>query len=133
MAKDLDYSTTLKNAQLDAITTVVGSAGILRIYDGTKPANVAAAITGTVLSEHVCGSPFAPAASGGVLTPTTPAADSSANASGTPTHYRLFKSDGTTAVMDGTVGTSAADLIISGAITSGGVVTPTGWTITSAN
>ncbi len=134
MAKDLKYSTALKNRRLDAITTEVGNAGIVRVYSGVKPANVAAAITGTILSEHTCGSPFAPAASGGILTPTTPTADTSANNSGTATHYRLFKSDGTTAVMDGTVGTSDADMLMANTVVAaGGVVTPVSWTITSAN
>ena len=45
-----------------------GSAGKLRIYSGTRPANVAASITGTLLADLTLGSPFAPAASAGVLT-----------------------------------------------------------------
>lgn len=98
----LKYSTTLRNAQLDAITTAVGTSGILRIYSGSRPANVAAAISGTLLAECVCNaSAFAAAASGGVLTANAIANDSSANASGTATHYRLFQSNGTTAVIDG--------------------------------
>ena len=32
------YSVAARNAQLDAITTAVGNAGKLRIYDGTRPA-----------------------------------------------------------------------------------------------
>ena len=34
----LGFSTALRNARLDAITTTVGNAGKLAIYDGTKPA-----------------------------------------------------------------------------------------------
>ena len=131
----LKYSTTLRNAQLDAITTAVGTSGILRIYSGTRPANVAAAISGTLLAECVCNaSAFAAAASGGVLTASAIADDSSANASGTASHYRLFRSDGTTAVIDGDVSTSGADLNLDNtSINSGQVVSITSFTITAGN
>jgi hypothetical protein len=131
----LKYSTTLRNAQLDAITTAVGTSGILRIYSGSRPANVAAAITGTLLAELVCNaSAFAAAASGGVLTANAIANDSSANASGTASHYRLFRSDGTTAVIDGDVSTSGADLNLDNtSINSGQVVSITSFTITAGN
>jgi hypothetical protein len=131
----LKYSTTLRNAQLDAITTAVGTSGILRIYSGSRPANVAAAITGTLLAECVCNaSAFAAAASGGVLTANAIANDSSANASGTASHYRLFQSNGTTAVIDGDVSTSGADLNLDNtSINSGQVVSITSFTITAGN
>jgi hypothetical protein len=131
----LKYSTTLRNAQLDAITTAVGTSGILRIYSGSRPANVAAAISGTLLAECVCNaSAFAAAASGGVLTANAIANDSSANASGTASHYRLFRSDGTTAVIDGDVSTSGADLNLDNtSINSGQVVSITSFTITAGN
>jgi len=131
----LKYSTTLRNAQLDAITTAVGTSGILRIYSGSRPANVAAAITGTLLAECVCNaSAFAAAASGGVLTANAIADDSSANATGTASHYRLFRSDGTTAVIDGDVSTSGADLNLDNtSITTGQVVSITSFTITAGN
>ena len=131
----LKYSTTLRNAQLDAITTAVGTSGILRIYSGSRPANVAAAISGTLLAECVCNaSAFAAAASGGVLTANAISNDSSANASGTASHYRLFRSDGTTAVIDGDVSTSGADLNLDNtSINSGQVVSITSFTITAGN
>jgi hypothetical protein len=131
----LKYSTTLRNAQLDAITTAVGTSGILRIYSGSRPANVAAAITGTLLAECVCNaSAFAAAASGGVLTANAISNDSSANNSGTASHYRLFRSDGTTAVIDGDVSTSGADLNLDNtSINSGQVVSITSFTITAGN
>jgi hypothetical protein len=131
----LKYSTTLRNAQLDAVTTAVGTSGILRIYSGSRPANVAAAISGTLLAECVCNaSAFAAAASGGVLTANAIADDSSANASGTASHYRLFRSDGTTAVIDGDVSTSGADLNLDNtSINSGQVVSITSFTITAGN
>jgi hypothetical protein len=125
------YSVTLINARLDAITTAVGNAGILRIYSGTRPVNVAAAITGTVLAELTCGTPFAGAASSGVLTPNSVTQDSSANNTGTATHFRLWKSDGTTAVIDGDVSTSGSDLnLTTTSIVATQPVSITSWTIT---
>lgn len=128
----LQLSTAARNALLDTITSSVGSAGILRIYSGTRPANVAASITGTVLAELTLGSPMAAAASGGVLTLNAITQDSSANATGTATHFRIFQSNGTTAVVDGDVGTSGSDLNLNTtSIVSGGPVQITSFTITA--
>lgn len=128
----LGYSATLRNAQMDAITTAVGASGKLRIYSGTRPANVATAITGTLLAELTLNATFAGAASGGVLTLNAITQDASADASGTASHFRIWKSDGTTAVIDGNVGTSGSDLNLnSTSITAGGTVSVTSFTITS--
>ncbi len=130
----LSYSTTLRNAQLDAVTTAVGASGKLRIYSGTRPANVAASITGTLLAELTLNATFAPAASAGVLTLNAITSDTSADATGTATHFRIFQSNGTTAVVDGDVGTSGSDLNLnSTSLTAGGSVAVTSFTITAGN
>ena len=79
----LAYSTTLRNAMLDAITTAAGSNALLSIYNGTRPATGGA--TTTLLAQLTCNATFAPAASGGVLTLNSITQDSSANATGTAT------------------------------------------------
>lgn len=99
----LKLSTSLRNAQMDAITAAIGNGGLVKIYSGSRPANVAAAITGTLLGTLTGAAPFAPAASGGVLTASALTQDSAADATGAATHFRIFQSDGTTAVMDGDV------------------------------
>ncbi len=99
---------TLRDAMLDEITTRAGNAALLRIYDGTRPATGGAATT--LLAELTCGTPFAAAASSGVLTLGAITDDSSANATGTATWFRIVQSDGSTHVMDGDVGTSGSDL-----------------------
>ena len=38
----LQYSVTVRNAQLDAVETTVGTAPLLRIYSGSAPANCSA-------------------------------------------------------------------------------------------
>lgn len=132
----LSYSTSLRNAQLDAITTAVGASGKLRIYSGTRPANVAASITGTLLAELTLGSTFAASASNGVLTLNTITGDSAADADGTASHFRIFKSDGSTAVIDGSVTATGGggDMTLnSTSITEGATVEVTSFTITAGN
>ena len=130
----LSYSTAIRNAQLDQITSAVGTTAKLRIYSGTRPANVAASITGTLLAELTCNATFAPAASGGVLTLNAITSDSSADATGTATHFRLWNSGATTAMIDGDVSTSGADLNLnSTSLTAGGSVAVTSFTITAGN
>ena len=130
----IKYSAAARTAELDTLTTSVGNAGILVIVSGTRPANVAAALTGTTLATITLGSPFAPGASAGVLSPTVPQSDLSADASGTATHFRIFKSDATTAVIDGDVSTSGSDMNLSTtSIVIGGVVQITSFSITAGN
>src|SRR4051812_28323998 len=107
----ISMTTAVRNARADAITTATGNAALLRIYDGTPPASANAALSGnTKLAELTAASPFAPAASGGVLTASAILQDTSADATGTASFFRLYKSDGTTVIKQGTVGTSGADL-----------------------
>jgi hypothetical protein len=126
----LQYSTTLRNGRGDQHTSVIGAGAKLRIYTGTAPANCATAASGTLLSEHTCGSPFAPATSGGVLSPTLPANVNAGN-TGTAGYWRLYDSTGTTCHVQGSVGTSGADLNLNTlSIISGGPVQISSWTFT---
>lgn len=122
----------LRNAMLDAITTFAGNSGKIRLYSGSRP-STGGAIT-TLLAELTCNATFAPSASGGVLTLNSITSDSSADATGTATWGRLFKSDGTTIVFDFNVGTSGSDLNLNTtSITAGGPVSITSFTITAGN
>lgn len=121
----VSFSTTTRNAMLDAITTAIGSSGLFRIYDGTPPASANAALSGnTLLAELALSATYAAAAASGVLTANAIATDASANATGTATFYRLYKSDGTTCIEQGTVGTSGSDcdLNTTGIVVGGPVV-----------
>lgn len=127
----LGYVAALRNRQLDGITTEVGASGLLRIYSGTRPAT--GGTETTVLAELTCNATFAPAASGGVLTLNSITADSSANATGTASWFRILTS-GAVAKIDGDVGTSGSDLNLnSTSITAGGTVSITSFTITAGN
>lgn len=128
----LGYNVTLRNAQLDAITTAAGASALFRIYDGSRPATGGTATT--LLAELVMNATFAPSAASGVLTLNAIAADSSANATGTATWFRIVKSDGTTHVMDGSAGTSGTDLVLNTAsIVAGANVSISSATITAGN
>lgn len=126
------YAVTIRNAMLDAVTTGAGSAALLRIYDGSRPATGGTATT--LLAELTCNATFAPSASGGVLTLNAITQDASANATGTATWFRIVKSDGTTHVLDGNVGTSGSDLnLTTTSITATQPVSVTSFTITEGN
>lgn len=128
----ISYAETLRNAQLDEITARAGGGALLRIYDGTRPATGGAATT--LLAQLTCGSPFAGAASGGELTANAITQDSSADATGTATWFRLVASDGTTHVLDGDVGASGSDLNLSSvSIVAGGTVDVTSFVVTGGN
>jgi hypothetical protein len=128
----LGLDASIRNGMLDQITTRAGASAKLRIYSGTQPATGGTATT--QLAELTCNATFAPAASGGVLTLNAITQDSSADATGTATWFRIVKSDGTTFVLDGTVGTSGADLNLnSTSIVVGGTVSISSFTITAPN
>jgi len=124
------YSTTLRNAQLDAITTAVGGAGKLQIYDGTRPATGGTATT--KLAEFTLGTPFSGAAAAAALAPTLPS-NTTGIVGGTATWFRITTSGGTF-VIDGSVGTSGADCNLNTTtISLGGTVSITGFTINRGN
>lgn len=131
----LSYRTTLRNNRLDEITSDCGASALLRIYDGTPPANAGASLAGnTLLAELTCNSTFAPAASSGVLTLNAITDDSSADNTGTASFFRIYRSDGTTSVVQGTVSTSGADMNFNTvSFTSGMTVSVSSFTITEGN
>lgn len=125
-------TTTIRNAMLDTITTRAGASALLRIYDGTRPATGGTATT--LLAELTCNATFAPAASAGVLTLNAITQDSSANATGTATWGRIVKADGTSFVLDFSVGTSGSDLnLTTTSIVATQPVSVTSFVITEAN
>jgi hypothetical protein len=127
----IQYSTALRNAQLDAIETVIGASPKLRIYAGSVPAAVADAATGTLVAELTLPSDWlAAAASGSKAKAGT--WSGSAGASGTASYFRILDSAGTTTIIQGTVGTSSADLIVdSTSFNNGQAFSVTAFTITT--
>lgn len=125
-------SATLRNNRADQITSFAGGSALIRIYNGTRPAT-GGTVT-TLLAQLTCNATFAPAASGGVLTLNAITQDSGADATSTATWFRIVKSDGTTFVLDGDVGTSGSDLNLNTtSIVSGGPVAITSFVLTEGN
>lgn len=130
----LAYSTTIRNARLNAIRDAIdggAGAGLLRIYDGSRPATGGTATT--LLAELTFTDPCSTGASSGTLTMSAITADSSANATGTATWFRCVDSTGTFCV-DGSVSTSGSDLNLnSTSISSGQNVAVSSFVITAGN
>ena len=99
----IQFSASVRNARLDAIETAIGTSAVLKIRTGAAPANVATADSGTVLATLTLPSDWMAAASGGSKAKSGTWQDSSADATGTAAHFRIYASDGTTAHMQGTV------------------------------
>ena len=123
MPNNLKLSNNVVNPQADALSDLADN-GYLRICDGTQPATADTAITTQVLlAELRFNATAAPAASNGVLTFNAITQDSSANNTGTASWFRALKSDGSTALFDGAVGTSGSDInIATTAIVAGAIV-----------
>lgn len=139
MASNLKYAATLKNSQMNAVTTAAGASALLLIYNGTQPASPDTAITSqTLLATLTCNSTFAPAASAGVLTLnaiTNGTGTAGAGAGTAATFFRITTSGGT-ALIDGTCGvTSGFDMnfVGSATIATGQTVSDSSFTLTNAN
>lgn len=130
----LQYATSIRNALLDAIESDSGTAAILKIRSGSAPATCATADSGTVLASMTLPSDWMAAASAGSKAKSGTWNDTSADNTGTAAHFRLYKSDGTTCQMQGTVTATGGggDLTLdSTSITSGQTVTITTFTLTA--
>lgn len=130
MANNPFISDTAANAAANAVTVLCNS-GFLQIYTGTQPANANTAITTqTLLAKLTFGATAFGTAAAGVATANA-IGSASASATGTASWFRVLKSDDTTVVFDGSVGTSGCDLNLnSTSISSGATVSVTSLTYT---
>jgi hypothetical protein len=127
-------TTTMRNTHLTSIKTTMDTGGAntgkLFCYSGTVP-GIGVAITSQTLLYELTGVTLA-TASGGAMT-FTATADSSANAGGTPTFYRLVTS-ADAAVVEGTAGVSSGELTHGGnTISLGGTVSLSSATLTAGS
>ena len=105
----ISITAAVANSMAAALATAIGAGASIRIYSGTKPATPETAATGTLLATVTISGSFT--ASGGSITAADPASVTPA-ASGTAGYFRVLTS-GSTAILDGTVGTSGADMNLS--------------------
>lgn len=133
MPSNLKYSNATRNAQQTGLITYAGSGSIIRLYDGTQPANANTAIsTQTLLVSLTVAGSFGTDSNGTITLGSV--TSGTAVASSTATFFRIVKSDGTTVVMDGSVGTSGADMNLnSTTIASGQTVAITAGTFIRGN
>jgi hypothetical protein len=132
----LQYSVSVRNAQLDAIETTVGTSAVLKIRTGAPPANCGAADSGTVLATCSLPSDWMAAASSGSKAKSGTWEDTSADNTGTAGHWRLYASDGTTCHAQGTVTATGGggDMTVDNtSFATGQAFTVTSFTITADN
>lgn len=106
----IGLATAIRNTRMDTITAAIDAgagSGLLRLYDGTRPAT-GGAVT-TLLAELTFSAASYGAASSGAITANTITSDPSANATGIATWARIVDSVGTF-VMDLSVGTAGEDI-----------------------
>lgn len=132
----LQYSTTIRNNQLDQVESTIGTSPVMRILSGSPPANCAAAETGTILAELTLPSDWMAAASSGSKAKSGTWQDSSANNTGTAGYFRIYDSTATTCGMQGTVTATGGggDLTVDNtSFASGQSFTVTAFTLNAGN
>lgn len=132
----LQFSTTVRNARLDAIESAIGASAIMKIRSGAAPANCGTADSGTVLATLNLPSDWLAAAASGSKAKSGTWEDTSADATGTAAHFRIYASDGTTVHAQGTVTATGGggDLTLDNvSIASAQAVTITSFTLTDGN
>jgi hypothetical protein len=132
----VQLSTSVRNARLDAIESTIGTSAVLKIRTGAQPATVATADSGTVLAALTLPSDWLAAAASGAKAKAGTWEDTSADASGTAAHFRIYASDGTTAHIQGsvTVTGGGGDMTLdSVSVTAAQTVTITAFSLTDGN
>jgi hypothetical protein len=132
----VQLSVAVRNARLDAIETTVGVSAILKIRTGAQPANCATADSGSVLATLNLPSDYMAAASSGSKAKNGTWEDTSADATGTAAHWRLYASDGTTCHAQGSITATGGggDMTVdSTSFTSGQAFTVTAFSLTDGN
>jgi hypothetical protein len=97
----IQYSVSVRNAELDAIETTISTTPTLTIVSGAAPATCATANSGTILVTMTLPSDWMAAAASGSKAKLGTWQDTSADAAGTAAHFRIHQ--GTTCHVQGTV------------------------------
>src|SRR5574341_417242 len=134
----IQMNAATRNARLDTIESTNGTSCALEIRTGAQPADCAAANAGTVLVTINLPADWMAAAASGSKAKSGTWQDTSADATGTAAHFRVFNSqvtkDGTTCFMQGSVGQGSGDLSLDNtSIVAGQQVTINTFTLTSGN
>ena len=133
----MQYAADIRDAQNNVIETNIGASPIMRVYNGTPPANVAAALSGnTLLAQGTLPSDWMGDSSGGVKAKAgtwTLTGQSGAGAGTAGTFFRIYASDGTTPKIQGTFGVGQEAVPDNNNIANGQTVTIATFSITRGN
>lgn len=131
MGLKLQYDSSIRTGQVAFVESDTGTSPIMRLYNGTPPATVNTALSGnTLLAEGTLPSDWATESSG-VLSKSgtwTLTGQSGAGVGTIATFFRIYKADGTTPKIQGTV--TSQIVIVTSALTAvnGNVLTFTSTT-----
>jgi hypothetical protein len=108
----MKLATTSLNSMMDALGALpdAGGTGSIQIRTGAAPTNTTDANTGTLLATLGLSADSFGASTGGSITAAAISSDTNVDNSGTAGHFRIFSGAGT-CIAQGSVGTSATDLI----------------------
>lgn len=132
----MQFSPLVRSARANATEAAIGPSAILELRTGPEPATLAAASTGTLVAKLFLPVDWAAAAVAGVKGLSGVWQTLAALATGTPGHFRIFASDGTTCGIQGSVsetgdgGELTLDIID---VTIGQIITISSFTITEGN
>lgn len=130
----LQFSIAARNGRLDAFEIELGADPVLRLRSGAQPANCAAGDSGTVLCSMTLPADAFAVASNGSKDKNGTWQGAAVGGGGTIGHFRLYKSNGTTCVLQGSVGLGSGDLQLdNNVVADGQVITVTGFTLTDGN
>ena len=132
----MQLSVAVRNARLDQIESTIGTSAILRIRTGAPPATCATGDSGTVLATLTLPSDWMAAAATGAKAKSGTWEDTSADATGTAGHFRIYDSGDVACHLQGTVTATGGggDMTVNTtALTAGKAVTVTGFTLTDGN
>lgn len=127
------WSSTVRNAVLDAWETAIGTSAVVKFYTGSAPSAVGDSATGTLIATFNLGSDWADAASNGSKAFASVPLSVTAAASGTLGYYRIAASGGTVHEQGSITETGGGgDVIVdAAAVTSGQTVRITSWSKTA--
>jgi hypothetical protein len=117
----VQLSVTTRTNQMSTLNTDIGASAVIKIFTGTPPTNCGTADTGTLLATFAGNAGGFGSASAGVLTASAVASVTAASA-GAPGYFRVYPTAATTtnAVIQGTAGLSATDMIVTASPFSSG-------------
>lgn len=132
----LQLSVAVRNAELNAIETTIGTDPILRLRTGSAPANCAAADTGTVVATLTLPTDWLAAAASGSKALSGTWEDLDADADGTVEHFRIYDSGDVACHIQGTVTVTGAggDMTLNRvAVLENDEITVTAFTLSAGN